>query len=77
MFVSEDPPSAVRILQSEQFLWSTRSRLETRAYNVDRASFVRERTRTAIMKTIATRRCIYHSIYLIIIRTKYTTSRIF
>lgn len=77
MFVSEDPPSAVRILQSEQFLWSTRSRLETRAYNVDRASFVRERTRTAIMETIATRRCIYHSIHLIIIRTKYTTSRIF
>lgn len=77
MFVSEDPPRAVRILQSEQFLWSTRSRLETRAYNVDRANFVRERTRTTIMETIATHRCIYYSIYLISIRTKYTTPRIF
>lgn len=44
MFVSEDPPCAVRIPQSEQFLWSTRSRLETRACNVDRASFLRQRT---------------------------------
>lgn len=78
MFVSQDPPCTVRILQSEQFLWSTRSRLETRAYNVDRASFVRERTRTAIMETIATHSSsIYYSIYLILIRTKYTTSGIF
>lgn len=77
MFVSEDPPCAVRIPQSEQFLWSTRSRLETRACNVDRASFLRQRTRTAIMETIATHRSIYYSIYLILIRTKYTASRIF